>query len=109
MQRPQAEPQDQVGSAVGLSRVFQRGRGKRNQGRCARLARDCVRKRCRPDLKASGPQQAHCRLRPGPKSGRKVVEAIGHTKAYGDKTILRPFDITIQRGDRIAGRANGVG
>ncbi len=38
----------------------------------------------------------------GTTSGKKVVEATGIAKAFGDKTILRPFDLRIQRGDRIA-------
>jgi ATP-binding cassette subfamily F protein uup len=44
------------------------------------------------------------------KSGRKVIEATQITKAFGDKKILEPFDITINRGDRIAlVGPNGVG
>ena len=46
----------------------------------------------------------------GKKSGRKVIEATQITKAFGDKKILEPFDITINRGDRIAlVGPNGVG
>lgn len=81
-------------------------RRKRNQGRVRALQ----------DLRAERASQitrqgtAAMALESGPKSGRKVVEATDITKAYGDKTILRPFDITIQRGDRIAlVGPNGVG
>ena len=81
-------------------------RRKRNQGRVRALQ----------DLRAERANQitrqgtAAMALEAGPKSGRKVVEAIGITKAFGDKSILRPFDITIQRGDRIAlVGPNGVG
>ncbi|KKN26897.1 hypothetical protein LCGC14_0869990 [marine sediment metagenome] len=81
-------------------------RRKRNQGRVRALQ----------DLRAERASQitrqgtAAMALEAGPKSGRKVVEAIGITKAFGDKSILRPFDITIQRGDRIAlVGPNGVG
>ncbi|MFT6088409.1 ABC-F family ATP-binding cassette domain-containing protein [Sulfitobacter sp.] len=81
-------------------------RRKRNQGRVRALQ----------DLRAERASQinrqgtAAMALEAGPKSGRKVVEAVGITKAFGDKTILRPFDITIQRGDRIAlVGPNGVG
>ncbi len=81
-------------------------RRKRNQGRVRALQ----------DLRAERASQitrqgtAAMALEAGPKSGRKVVEAVGITKAFGDKSILRPFDITIQRGDRIAlVGPNGVG
>jgi ABC transport system ATP-binding/permease protein len=81
-------------------------RRKRNQGRVRALQ----------DLRAERASQitrqgtAAMALEAGPKSGRKVVEATGITKAFGEKAILRPFDITIQRGDRIAlVGPNGVG
>jgi len=81
-------------------------RRKRNQGR-VRALQDLRAERA-GQIKRQG--TAAMSLEAGPKSGRKVVEAIGITKAYGDKTILRPFDITIQRGDRIAlVGPNGVG
>ena len=38
----------------------------------------------------------------GTTSGKRVVEATGISKVFGDKVILRPFDLRIQRGDRIA-------
>ena len=38
----------------------------------------------------------------GEKSGKKVIEAEGISKAYGDKVILRPFSIRVLRGDRVA-------
>ncbi len=81
-------------------------RRKRNQGRVRALQ----------ELRAERAGQitrqgtAAMALEAGPKSGRKVVEATGITKAFGEKSILRPFDITIQRGDRIAlVGPNGVG
>ncbi|SFA77118.1 ATP-binding cassette, subfamily F, uup [Poseidonocella pacifica] len=46
----------------------------------------------------------------GPKSGKKVIEAEGLTKSYGDKVILHAFDLSVQRGERIAFVGpNGVG
>jgi ATP-binding cassette subfamily F protein uup len=49
-------------------------------------------------------------LSDGPTSGRKVMVAAGLAKAYGDKTIIRDFDLTVMRGDRIAlVGPNGVG
>jgi len=81
-------------------------RRKRNQGR-VRALQDLRAERA-SQIKRKG--TAAMALEAGPKSGRKVVEAMGITKAFGDKTILRPFDITIQRGDRIAlVGPNGVG
>ena len=81
-------------------------RRKRNQGRVRALQH--LRAERASQIKRQG--TAAMALEAGPKSGRKVVEAMGITKAFGDKTILRPFDITIQRGDRIAlVGPNGVG
>ncbi|ASM72109.1 MULTISPECIES: ABC-F family ATP-binding cassette domain-containing protein [Roseobacteraceae] len=81
-------------------------RRKRNQGRVRALG----------ELRAERAAQigrqgaAAMALDAGPKSGRKVIEAEGITKVYGDKVILNPFDITVMRGDRIAlVGPNGVG
>ena len=81
-------------------------RRKRNQGRVRALG----------ELRAERAAQigrqgtAAMALESGPKSGRKVIEATGITKAFGDKTILHPFDLTVMRGDRIAlVGPNGVG
>jgi ATP-binding cassette subfamily F protein uup len=41
-------------------------------------------------------------LESGPTSGKKVIEVQGISKAFGDRVILAPFDLRIQRGDRIA-------
>ena len=49
-------------------------------------------------------------LSSGSVSGKKVIEAVGISKAYDGKQILTDFDITVQRGDRIAFVGpNGVG
>ncbi len=81
-------------------------RRKRNQGRVRALQ----------DLRAERANQitrqgtAAMALASGPRSGRKVIEAVGISKAYGDKIILRDFSIKIQRGDRVAlVGPNGVG
>ncbi len=81
-------------------------RRKRNQGRVRALQ----------DLRAERSAQitrqgtAAMALEAGPKSGRKVIEATGVAKKFGDKQILRDFSITVQRGDRIAlVGPNGVG
>ena len=81
-------------------------RRKRNQGRVRAL------QELRADRAAQIKRQgtAAMELADGPKSGRKVIEANGISKAYGEKVILRPFDIRILRGDRVAFVGpNGVG
>lgn len=81
-------------------------RRKRNQGRLRALH----------DLRAERASQirrqgtAAMELAAAPKSGKKVIEADAITKAYGDKVILKPFSIKIERGDRVAFVGpNGVG
>ncbi|MBF9045024.1 ATP-binding cassette domain-containing protein [Rhodobacterales bacterium HKCCE4037] len=41
-------------------------------------------------------------LEAGPQSGKKVIEARGISKAYDGKEILKPFDLRVLRGDRVA-------
>ena len=81
-------------------------RRKRNQGRVRALQ----------ELRAERSSQitrqgtAAMALEAGPKSGRKVMEAINITKVYGNKVILHDFSLTVNRGDRIAlVGPNGVG
>ncbi|MGD9295086.1 MAG: ATP-binding cassette domain-containing protein [Roseobacter sp.] len=81
-------------------------RRKRNQGRVRALQ----------DLRAQRAAQikrqdtAAMALEAGPKSGRKVIEATKISKSFGDRVILRPFSLTVERGDRIAiVGPNGVG
>ncbi len=81
-------------------------RRKRNQGR-VRALQDLRAERA-SQIKRQG--AAAMALEAGPKSGRKVIEARGISKAFGDKVILKPFSLTVQRGDRIAlVGPNGVG
>ena len=81
-------------------------RRKRNQGRVRALQ----------GLRAERASQirrqdtAAMALDAGEKSGKKVIEARGISKAYDGKVILKPFDLRILRGDRIAFVGpNGVG
>ncbi|WP_435168000.1 ABC-F family ATP-binding cassette domain-containing protein [Falsirhodobacter sp. 1013] len=73
-------------------------RRKRNQGRLRALA----------DMKADRASQirrqgtAAMELESGPTSGKRVIEAKGISKTFGDRVILQPFDIRVQRGDRVA-------
>lgn len=73
-------------------------RRKRNQGRVRALQ----------DLRADRASQikrqgsAAMVLEGGPKSGRKVIEAKGLGKSYGDRQLVRDFSLTVMRGDRVA-------
>jgi ATP-binding cassette subfamily F protein uup len=81
-------------------------RRKRNQGRVRALQ----------ELRAERASQinrqgtAAMAFEAGPKSGRKVIEVKDVAKSFGEKVIIEPFSLTIQRGDRIAFVGpNGVG
>lgn len=81
-------------------------RRKRNMGRVRALGE--LRAERSSQIKRAG--TAAMALEAGPKSGKKVVEATGITKVYGDKLICRDFSLRIQRGDRVAFVGpNGVG
>ena len=86
------------------------------EGISARRKRNMGRMRALQDLRAERAAQikrqgaAAMALDAGPKSGRKVIEAQGISKAYGENLIFRPFDLRVLRGDRIAFVGpNGVG
>ena len=78
------------------------------EGISARRKRNMGRVRALHDLKAERGAQikrqgaAELALDAGPKSGRKVIEAEGLCKSYGDKDIVRDFSLKVQRGDRVA-------
>ncbi|MGC1498173.1 MAG: ATP-binding cassette domain-containing protein [Sulfitobacter sp.] len=81
-------------------------RRKRNQGRVRALQE--LRAERSAQIKRQG--TAAMALEAGPKSGRKVIEAVNITKHFGDKAILSDFSLKVQRGDRIAlVGPNGVG
>lgn len=81
-------------------------RRKRNQGRVRAL--QALRAERASQIKRQG--TAAMSLDSGPKSGRKVIEAQGLTKAFDGKPILRGLDLTVLRGDRVAFVGpNGVG
>ncbi len=73
-------------------------RRKRNQGRLRAL--QAMRAERAAAIRRQG--TAGMALEAGRKSGRKVIEAKGISKAYGGKVILRDFSVTVQRGDRVA-------
>ncbi len=81
-------------------------RRKRNQGRVRALQ----------DMRAERASQirrqgaAALSLDSGPVSGKKVIEAVGLTKSFGDKSIVKGLDLMVQRSDRVAFVGpNGVG
>jgi len=69
-------------------------RRKRNQGRVRAL--QALRAERAAQIKRQG--TAAMSLDAGPKSGRKVIEAKGLTKAFDGKPILRGLDLTVLRG-----------
>ncbi len=81
-------------------------RRKRNQGRVRALAG--LRAERAGQIRRQG--TAGLALESGQKSGRKVIEAVGISKAYAGIDIVRDFSLKVQRGDRIAFVGpNGVG
>jgi len=81
-------------------------RRKRNQGRVRALA--VLRAERGAQIRRQG--TAAMELDAGPQSGRRVIEARGLGKAFGDLTIVQGFDLRVLRGDRVAFvGANGVG
>ncbi|MDP3958589.1 MAG: ATP-binding cassette domain-containing protein [Pseudorhodobacter sp.] len=81
-------------------------RRKRNQGRVRALA--VLRAERGAQIRRQG--TAAMELDAGPQSGRRVIEARGLGKAFGDLTIVQNFDLRVLRGDRVAFvGANGVG
>ena len=69
----------------------------RNQGRLRRLM----------DLRAERASMrrrtgiAALNIQSGERSGRVVVDAQGISKAFGDRTLFKPLNLRIMRGDRI--------
>jgi ATP-binding cassette subfamily F protein uup len=81
-------------------------RRKRNQGRVRALA--ALRAERAAMIRRQG--TAAMEFDAGPTSGKLVIEAKGISKAFSDKIILKPFDLRVLRGDRIAFVGpNGVG
>ncbi len=81
-------------------------RRKRNQGRVRALAE--LRSERSSQIRRQG--TAAMDLESGPQSGKRVIEAKGLTKAFGDLTVVRDFDLRVLRGDRVAFVGpNGVG
>ena len=73
-------------------------RRRRNQGRLRALAG--LRAERAAMIRRQG--TAAMALETAAPSGKRVIEADGISKAYGDKLILRPLSLRVLRGDRIA-------
>ena len=81
-------------------------RRKRNQGRVRALAE--LRDERSAQIRRQG--TAALELEASTTSGKRVIEAKGVTKTFGDKTIVQNFDLRVLRGDRVAFVGpNGVG
>ncbi|MFM7443114.1 MAG: ATP-binding cassette domain-containing protein, partial [Tabrizicola sp.] len=81
-------------------------RRRRNQGRVRAL--QALRAERKAQIRRQG--TAAFALGSGPTSGKKVIETQGLTKSYGDKLIVKGFDLRVLRGDRVAFVGpNGVG
>ncbi|WP_127559004.1 ABC-F family ATP-binding cassette domain-containing protein [Nioella ostreopsis] len=86
------------------------------EGISARRKRNMGRVRALGDLRAERAGMirrqgtAAMALEEGTKSGKRVVEAQSISKSFDGKTIFKPFDLRILRGDRVAFVGpNGVG
>lgn len=73
-------------------------RRKRNQGRVRAL--QGLRAERASQIRRQG--TAAMAFDAGQQSGKRVIEAKGIAKIFGDRVILRPFDLRVARGDRIA-------
>ncbi|ARE38883.1 ABC transporter, ATP-binding protein [Rhodovulum sp. P5] len=73
-------------------------RRKRNQGRVRAL--QGLREERASMIRRQG--TAAMALESGPQSGKRVIEARGISKRFGDRPILREFSLRIQRGERVA-------
>ncbi len=81
-------------------------RRKRNQGRVRALA--ALRDERASHIRRQG--TAALEIESGTVSGKKVIEAKGISKAFGQTIITRDFDLRVLRGDRVAFVGpNGVG
>ncbi len=81
-------------------------RRKRNMGRVRALGE--LRQERSSMIRRQG--TAAMAIEEGTKSGKRVIEARGISKSYEGRTIFKPFDLRVLRGDRVAFVGpNGVG
>ena len=78
------------------------------EGISARRKRNMGRVRALQQLRAERknmikrPQTAQIAVDTGEQSGRKVIEARGLSKTFGERTILKSLNLTLTRGERLA-------
>lgn len=70
----------------------------RNQGRLRNLAG--LREQRAAQIRRTGP--AAMEVEAAPKSGKRVIEAHGISKSFGDRVIIQDFSLRIGRGERVA-------
>ncbi|KIT17213.1 ABC-F family ATP-binding cassette domain-containing protein [Jannaschia aquimarina] len=70
----------------------------RNQGRLRELAK--LRAERAAAIRRQG--NAAMELEAAPGAGKRVIEARGLSKSYGDAAVVRDFDLRVMRGERIA-------
>ena len=73
-------------------------RRKRNQGRVRAL--EALRAERAAQIRRQG--TAALELESGPQSGKRVIEAVGITKDFGQGPVIRDFSLRVMRGDRVA-------
>ena len=73
-------------------------RRKRNQGRVRAL--EAMRAERAGQARRQG--TAALELDGGPQSGKRVIDARGLAKAFGDRVVVRDFDLRVGRGERVA-------
>jgi ATP-binding cassette subfamily F protein uup len=71
----------------------------RNEGRARELA---AMRSQKAELMRDSRQSLALAVETGGESGKRVVEAKGLSKAYGDRVLIKGFSTRIQRGDRLA-------
>ncbi|NRA40673.1 MAG: ATP-binding cassette domain-containing protein [Pseudomonadales bacterium] len=74
-----------------------KARRTRNEGRVRALKKMRQERQSRIDVKGNVSMQ----IDSGERSGKRIVEMTDVSFAYEDKTILKPFNLLVQRGDRI--------
>lgn len=84
--------QERVWSVEGIS-----GRRRRNMGRLRRLGD--LREQRRINQRQERVMKIE--LDQGQVSGKRVIEAFNISKAFGNRTLFKPFNLRISRGDRV--------
>ena len=84
--------QERIWSVEGIS-----GRRRRNMGRVRRLGD--LREQRQDNQRVE--RNMKIDVEAGVTSGKRVIEAFNVSKAYGTRTLFKPFDLKIARGDRV--------